>query len=100
VRPELYETSATDPATFALAAMVLAGVGLVATLLPARWAMAIDPARTLRSEWLLHDAAAPSIPNVGGAASRTVHAFPKSFAGHCSRPRGPWSRAVQMPTSR
>ena len=47
---ELYKTSATDPVTFALAAMVLAGVGLVATLRPARWAMAIDPPRKLQSE--------------------------------------------------
>ena len=47
---ELYETSATDPLTFVLAAVVLAGIALVATLLPARRAAAIDPARTLQSE--------------------------------------------------
>jgi putative ABC transport system permease protein len=48
--PELYDTSATDPLTFVLAAAVLAGIGLLATLLPARRATAIDPARTLQSE--------------------------------------------------
>ncbi|HEY7612067.1 MAG TPA: ABC transporter permease [Gemmatimonadales bacterium] len=47
---ELYATSATDPLTFVLAALVLAGISLGATLLPARRASAIDPARTLRSE--------------------------------------------------
>ena len=47
---ELYDTSATDPLTFVLAAVVLAAIGLLATLLPARRATAIDPARTLQSE--------------------------------------------------
>ena len=47
---ELYDTSATDPLTFVLAGVVLAGIGLLATLLPARRATAIDPARTLQSE--------------------------------------------------
>jgi predicted lysophospholipase L1 biosynthesis ABC-type transport system permease subunit len=47
---ELYETSATDPLTFVLAAVVLAGISLCATLLPARRATAIDPARALQSE--------------------------------------------------
>ena len=50
LRSELYETSAVDPLTFVLAAVVLTGVGLVATLLPARRAAAIDPARTLQAE--------------------------------------------------
>jgi putative ABC transport system permease protein len=50
LRSELYETSATDPVTFALAALVLVGIGLVATLVPARRAMAIDAARMLQSE--------------------------------------------------
>lgn len=50
LRSELYETSATDPLTFLLAALALAGVSLCATLLPARRATAIDPARTLQSE--------------------------------------------------
>jgi putative ABC transport system permease protein len=47
---QLFDTSATDPLTFVLAAAVLAGIGLLATLLPARRATAIDPARTLQSE--------------------------------------------------
>jgi putative ABC transport system permease protein len=47
---QLYDTSATDPLTFVLAAVVLAGIGLLATLVPARRATAIDPARTLQSE--------------------------------------------------
>jgi putative ABC transport system permease protein len=47
---ELYETSATDPLTFVLAAVVLAGISLCAALVPARRATTIDPARTLQSE--------------------------------------------------
>ena len=47
---ELYATSATDPLTFVVAALVLAAISLGATLLPARRATAIDPARTLQSE--------------------------------------------------
>ena len=47
---ELYETSATDPLTFVIAAGALAGISLVATVLPARRASGIDPARMLRSE--------------------------------------------------
>lgn len=47
---ELYETSATDPLTFITAALVLAGISIGATLLPARRAAMIDPARTLQSE--------------------------------------------------
>jgi putative ABC transport system permease protein len=47
---ELYETSATDPLTFAMAALTLTGISLCAAAIPARRAMAIDPARTLRSE--------------------------------------------------
>jgi putative ABC transport system permease protein len=50
LRSELYDTSATDPLTFALAAVVLTGIGLLATLLPARRATTIDPARTLQAE--------------------------------------------------
>ena len=50
LQSELYETSATDPLTLVLAAATLAGVSLLATLLPARRATAIDPARTLQSE--------------------------------------------------
>jgi predicted permease len=47
---ELYQTSATDPLTFVLAAFTLAGVSLLATIIPARRATSIDPARTLQSE--------------------------------------------------
>ncbi|HEY7505565.1 MAG TPA: ABC transporter permease [Gemmatimonadales bacterium] len=47
---ELYETSPTDPLTFVLAALMLAGISLFATLVPARRAASIDPARTLQSE--------------------------------------------------
>ncbi len=50
LRSELYETSATDPLTFVLAAVVLTGIALLATLLPARRATAVDPARTLQAE--------------------------------------------------
>jgi predicted permease len=50
LRSELYETSATDPLTFVLAAVVLAAIGALATLLPARRATAIDPARALQAE--------------------------------------------------
>jgi putative ABC transport system permease protein len=50
LRSELYDTSATDPLTFLLAAVVLAGIALLATILPARRATTIDPARTLKSE--------------------------------------------------
>ncbi len=47
---QLYETSATDPATFIAAAAGLVVVALVATLVPARKATAIDPARMLQGE--------------------------------------------------
>jgi predicted permease len=50
LRSELYETSATDPVTFVLAAVVLAVIGAAATLVPARRATAIDPARALQAE--------------------------------------------------
>jgi predicted permease len=47
---ELYQTSATDPLTFVLAALTLAAISLLATLVPARRAAGIDPARTLQAE--------------------------------------------------
>jgi len=50
LRSELYETSATDPVTFVLAAVVLAVIGAAATLVPARRATAVDPARALQAE--------------------------------------------------
>jgi predicted permease len=50
LRSELYDTSTTDPLTFVLAAVVLAGVAALATLVPARRAMAVDPARALQAD--------------------------------------------------
>jgi putative ABC transport system permease protein len=50
LRALLYRTDATDPTTLATIAALVAGVTLVACYLPARTAVAIDPARTLRAE--------------------------------------------------
>jgi len=44
----LYRVSPTDPATLALAAVVLSCAALLASYLPARQACKIDPARALR----------------------------------------------------
>ena len=46
----LYEVSANDPATFVGVALVLATVGVVAAIAPARRAAGVDPAIALRSE--------------------------------------------------
>lgn len=46
----LFGVSATDPLTFALIALLLALVSLLACYVPARRAMKIDPIATLRSE--------------------------------------------------
>ena len=50
IRSLLFELSATDPATLGGMAAVLAAVALVASYLPARRAMRVDPVAALRSE--------------------------------------------------
>ena len=46
----LYGVSVNDPLAFGGAAMVLFVIALVATLLPTRAALKVDPARTIRVE--------------------------------------------------
>jgi putative ABC transport system permease protein len=46
----LYQVRPADPLTFALIALLLSTVALLACYLPARRATRVDPALTLRSE--------------------------------------------------
>jgi putative ABC transport system permease protein len=50
IESQLIGVAPTDPATFAAAAMLLAGVALLACVPPTRRAIAVDPAYVLRSE--------------------------------------------------
>jgi ABC-type lipoprotein release transport system permease subunit len=47
---QLFDTQPTDPATFTLVSLLLCGVAVVATLVPARRATRVDPVVTLRDE--------------------------------------------------
>jgi ABC-type lipoprotein release transport system permease subunit len=46
----LFEVSTTDPATFALIALLLVGIALIASYIPARRATKVDPLQALRHE--------------------------------------------------
>jgi ABC-type lipoprotein release transport system permease subunit len=46
----LFEVSSADPLTYVAAPVFLAGIVLLAVLVPARRAAVVDPARTLRTE--------------------------------------------------
>jgi putative ABC transport system permease protein len=47
---QLFDTQPTDPATLTLVSLLLCGVAVLATLLPARRATRVDPVVTLRDE--------------------------------------------------
>jgi ABC-type antimicrobial peptide transport system permease subunit len=46
----LFDTSPTDPATFAAVATLLIAVGVAAGLVPARRASRVDPVQALRAD--------------------------------------------------
>jgi ABC-type lipoprotein release transport system permease subunit len=46
----LYDTSPADPLTFAVVGLVLSGVALLASWIPARRAMAVEPVEAIRYE--------------------------------------------------
>ena len=46
----LFDVSTLDPVTFGIVALVLTGIALLASYLPARRAIRSDPLQTLRSE--------------------------------------------------
>jgi putative ABC transport system permease protein len=46
----LFEVSVTDPATYALIALLLVGVALIASYIPARRATKVDPLQALRHD--------------------------------------------------
>jgi putative ABC transport system permease protein len=50
LRSIVFGVSVRDPLTLGIVAVVLTAVSLIALYLPARWATAVDPASTLRSE--------------------------------------------------
>jgi putative ABC transport system permease protein len=50
LRSQLFEINATDPATFVAIAVLLAGIALFASYIPASRAARIDPMISLRSE--------------------------------------------------